>query len=231
MKGPSDALGRPRKQRPARDEALATRNQDFALLALLLIGGAEEPVHVERVAVAAHQLAPERFRWENFDLPSLETTRVSLRADHGRGADVSRDSKNRYALTATGIERAVQVATALFDRTFNSALDVVHFASTQGNDATLSGLVPTTVSSNRPVHRMIRKVRSSEIFKRWREDPLERLDRTEAADLLDCLPDSAPTIWRRRIEEIERTAEFWHAADVRSFARNLADQLIGGLSA
>ena len=54
-------------------------NRHIALLALLLQGGASKFVDLEDIAVMAYTLAPTRFRWNKYDYPSLEITRLAFK--------------------------------------------------------------------------------------------------------------------------------------------------------
>src|SRR3989337_3478747 len=81
---------------------------DYALAAVLRLGGDSAMVDVEDVALEAYGLAPDRFRWRRHDLPNLELVRVILSDANKKGAHLllRDDSRKCRMLSVEGVRRA-----------------------------------------------------------------------------------------------------------------------------
>lgn len=66
---------------------------DYALAALMRVGGNAKMVDLEDIAVEAYGLAPDRFRWRRHDFPNLELVRVMLSEAKRGGHLVLQDAR------------------------------------------------------------------------------------------------------------------------------------------
>lgn len=198
------------------DESFA-RNQDFALLALLLCGGGEGAAHIEDVALKAHELAPTRFKWERHDYPSLDTARVALRADRGPDDLVQRIGSKFYSLTSDGILRAIRVGNHVLGTDHADPLAVIH----EFNVGLLTSTEPiaeTGIARNRPAQKPLRRIKNHETFRAWRKDATTPFELWQLAELLECMPDASTATWEARLQNLKRQATFWQDQEVRRFA-------------
>ena len=86
------------------------RNDQVALLALLLLGGEMEPVDTEDVAIRADSLSPGRFRWRKYKAHiDLGLVRNGLQ-DSRKKRLVSGGALKGWRLTSSGADEAKQLA-------------------------------------------------------------------------------------------------------------------------
>lgn len=218
-----------RRAKPASGEdSVLARNQDFAVLAVLLCGGGEGLAHIEDIALKAFQLAPTRFKWERFDYPSLDTARVSLRADRGPDDLVQRSGGKFYFLTPDGIARAVRVGNRILATDHRDAQGVIR-AFAERLPSAISPDADAGVTRNRPAQKYLRSIRSHATFRSWQADPSVQYELWQLAELLECMPDASRKMWDTRLEFLRRQATFWQDDEVLKFteaiSRSIRDQL------
>jgi hypothetical protein len=223
-------MGKPKSGEVANgDNGSFARNQDFAVLALLLCGGGDGLAHVEDIALKAYQLAPTRFKWERFDYPSLDTVRVALRADRGPDDLVLRTGGKFYSLTADGIVRAVQIGNHLLDSQHGDALAVIRgFQERPG--VTVEPEVDSGIARNRPAQKYLRRVRNHEVFRAWQRDALASFQLWQLAELLECMPDASHSTWDARLKNLKRQATFWRDDEISKFADRVSAAVHGLLT-
>lgn len=159
---------------------------DYALAALHRIGGAATMVDIEDIAVEAHRLAPDRFRWRKHDFPNLELVRVVL-SDANKGSvplvlwDERRKSR---MLTKQGAERAQEVLDRL------------------------------SVGDGTPVDKPLRRRDAADLarmeahpaYRRWTEGGIAAVDAIDLADLVLCAPTTPLDAFRRRLLRAQAAA-------------------------
>lgn len=205
-------------------------NRHVILLALLLQGGATGFVDIEDVAAEAYRIAPTRFRWTRYDYPSLETARVAFKHWKDRKDEEPRITEHRktYLLTGLGVQEAVETATKVFQRTFGSADDVIRFYKEGGSAASSTAQKAVSASmrtTSRPSQHELRRIKSHEVFKKWRAGDAE-VELWQIADVLNCLPDSAPRIWEERFSRLNAMATFWQDEDIIHFLTAIRERAL-----
>jgi hypothetical protein len=216
------------KQRVGASLGKDLSNRHVILLALLLQGGATGYVDIEDVAAEAYRIAPTRFRWTRYDYPSLETARVAFKHWKDRKDEEPRVTEHRktYVLTGLGVQDAISTAKSVFQRDFSSADDVISFY--KESETTASATAQKAVSASmrttsRPSQHELRRIKAHDVFKGWRTGEL-RVELWQIADVLNCLPDSAPRVWDERFSRLNAMATFWQDDDMIHFLAALKEQ-------
>src|SRR5581483_11190851 len=156
---------------------------DFALLALYRLGGAEQMVDLEHVAVEAHRLAPQLFKWRFYDYPSVEICRMALRHGNERSGEplvAAGDAGRKRRLTAAGVRRVLQFE---------------------------AGLPPPAGGAVRPVARELLQMEKHPALARWRQGGTELLSVYDLADLLSFQPNSPRALIEERLRSAAASAE------------------------
>lgn len=182
----------------------ATTSTDVFLWALYELGGAEDFVDVELVLLEAFRIAPQRFGWRTRpDLPDRLKGNMAL-----HGADIKspklliKQGPDKRRLTLEG-QRWIEEN---FDR----------LAESLGGDR-----VVEAPKSNR-TSRLLSEATRSDVFIEWSETDTLATEKWRYADLLRCSPDSAPAVWKQRIETLRSAA---YAAGREDFLKFL-DQIV-----
>lgn len=175
---------------------------DYALVALLRLGGDAGMVDLEDIAVEAYRLAPDRFRWRRHDYPNLELVRVVLSDANKGGAHlVLRDGKGRM-LSAEGTQRATHVLGSL--------------ESTPRQDDALrrQDLADLVRMEHHPA------------FAAWRRAGVAGPDAVDLADLARCSVSTPPAVFEDRLRRSQALAARWHRDELAYFLGEAADHLV-----
>jgi hypothetical protein len=135
--------------------AISISKPELVTLALAVLGGADQPVDTEDIAVRAHELAPDAFAWRRYpDKINLELVRVAL-VDASRsksGALVQGRGRGGWLLTNQGM--------AWFSRNRESLLAALDHAN---------GVVEAKVKRPETQHRERERIRltRSDAWKKW----------------------------------------------------------------
>ena len=99
-------------------------NTDIVLVVLADLGGATKAIDIEDIAEAAWQAVPARFSWPRHQqYPDLDAVDVTLRAAKKNDGLVSGSKREKWMLTAAGVERVTAcrpVVEAFIDATGNA---------------------------------------------------------------------------------------------------------------
>jgi hypothetical protein len=179
-------------------------NTDIFLWALFELGGSDDFVDVEDIMLEAFRLVPERFCWRtNRELPDKLKLNPAL---HGADANtpklVIKNGPSQRRLTLEG----QQWIEDHFDR----------LASALGGDVKVEA--PKTRRSS----RLIGDISRSDIFSSWVENGTLLSEKWRYADLFRCSPDSAPSIWKNRIENLRSAAYVAGREDILKFLDQIA---------
>jgi hypothetical protein len=145
---------------------------DYALLALLRLGGASQDVDIEDIAIEAHRIAPNLFSWRRHpEVPSTEAVRISFRnlESAHRSRYVISPRGHERMLTAEGIRRAQEVAGMLGQRGESAA----------SGDAL-----------RRPIHRDLVRMLNHPAYLNWKANGTDQLDRLDLGDLVHVVSGS-----------------------------------------
>jgi hypothetical protein len=184
-------------------------NSDLVVWALHQLGGSENWVDVEQIYLKSFEIAPARFAWRTRpDLPSYKKCAKGLidveRVGSVHRAHVTKRGHYERKLTMTGV------------------------AWCESHKAKLGDLYGSGVVQSTKVHsdsRRLREVSESNAFNRWTEHGEFDARTWELAEVLRCLPDSPPSTWASRLDEIEVAAKRNGRGEIEEFVA-LARSLI-----
>jgi hypothetical protein len=175
-------------------------NSEIFLWSLNNLGGATQFVDVEDVFVACFEAAPKRFAWRTkADLPDYKKCSKGLRDAEAKRPPLLIKTPNGFArqLTVEG-----QQWLASNERRLARAL----------GDASL---VPEP--KQRPRARQLASLERSAVYGEWLETQAVPEEKWRIAELLRCSPDSAPSVWRDRLQTLRGMAFSVHREDVVKF--------------
>jgi hypothetical protein len=174
-----------------------TSNPELYAYALFRLGGSGQFVDIEDVYVECWRLSPERFGWRKHNYPNHEfaaTARRDFESAHPDLVLKSADGLGRQ-LSADGISWIRHRLTAL--------------------EALVDGGAPT--NARRRSHRLISQFTRHEVYRRGLDGKPQAIAKADAADFLNCAPDSAPSVWQRRIAVLRAAAQDVQRPDLLAF--------------
>lgn len=164
-------------------------NSELFLWALHRRGGGSRFVDVEEVFLECFSLAPARLSWRTRpDLPDYKKCSKGLRDAESRRPALLVKTKDGYKrqLTVEGVEWIKANA-----RRLGKILDG-------------KSVVPEP--KRRPRTRLLAEARQSQAFSDWKNKEQISEKKWLVADLFRCSPDSAPDLWRERLEVLRNAA-------------------------
>src|SRR5262249_32161688 len=152
------------------------------------LGGTGRFIDIEDIYVECWRLSPSRFGWRKHDFPNHEFAANSRRDFEGSHPDLiikSPDGLGRQ-LTAEGINWVGE--------------RLKHLERLAG------GLThaPATRSASQRVVAQLTRHEQVRAFLAGQKPALEKVD---AAEVLNCAPDSTPSVWQQRLATIRSAAE------------------------
>lgn len=176
---------------------------DYALAALLRLGGDTSFIDIEDIAVEAHRIAPDRFRWRRHGFPNLDLVRITLSDANKRGASMVLYERNGRRLTVDGAKRA------------GLALRTIDDGTATREDDTLK----------RKSLAEIARMESHPAFERWRGAGMDAVDAVDLADLVRCAVSTPTNVFRDRLRGSESMAAQWHRDSLARFLGEAVDAL------
>ena len=179
---------------------------DFALIALLEAGGADQFVDIEDIAVAAFTLAPHLFCWRKYpQYPSAEATRQALRdVERRHGQLLVRGPGGRTRrFNAEGLRRATEARAALMQLPEGRGPEVLR----------------------RPATRDLSRMEGHPAVTKWRSRGIEAVNRYDLADLLMCSPSADLNVFKDRLSSATAAAAQWGRDDLGRFLSDCIAQL------
>jgi hypothetical protein len=176
---------------------------DYALAALMRLGGNAKMVDLEDIAVEAYVLAPDRFRWRRHDFPNLELVRVVLSDANKRGGHLVLQDRKGRMLTVEGARRAALV------------LDRINAGAVAPRDDTLrrQGLAEIARMEGHPA------------YEHWREGGMASVDAVDLADLVRCSASTPVKLFVDRLRGSQTVAAYWSRDALARFLGEAADRL------
>lgn len=198
-------------------------NTELVLLAMALVGAADDFVDIEVIAEKAFELSPQRFGWRTRPYPSDKTVVqavADLEQKHAkdrltrRGVQDQADKVATRRLTTQGREEALRVAEKVAGHPFaDLSAAVVHFSG--GPDAAVPQPTP---AERRRVQGELLELRRHAVFQAWADgDDLRTIDRWRLYDALSCLPDAPAATVLGQLEHVDALAEKWGDGEIREF--------------
>jgi hypothetical protein len=181
----------------ARDSRSEGTLADYVLLALLQVGGAEGMVDLEHVAVKAHRMMPNMFRWRYYDYPDVAKVRTAFKDGDRRGSNplvLKGDRGRARMLTAEGLQRARKLERRL--------------TPADGRD---------DAALRRPINRDLVRMERHPGFLMWQHAGIKDVDRYDLADMLECAPGSPRAVFLDRVERARTLATEWDRDELAAF--------------
>lgn len=186
-------------------------NADLLVYACYLAGGFEKWLDVEDLFLKAFELAPARLSWRTKpDIPDYKKISKALQEleDPKRSDHLGLlDKKGKY-------ERKLSVLGLDWCRQYESLLNSLY-----GGER----VVPTAAIQDSS--RLLRHVENSQAFSEFKLTRTVTSEKWTLAEALRCLPDSAPHVWRGRIDQVQSAAEKNGRSDLVEFARSIRSNL------
>lgn len=179
---------------------------DFALIALLEAGGADQFVDIEDIAVAAFRLAPHHFCWRKYpQYPSAEATRQALRDVERRSGQllVRGPGGRTRRFNAEGLRRATEARAALMQLPEGRGPEVLR----------------------RPATRDLSRMEGHPAVTKWRSRGIGAVNRYDLADLLMCSPSADLSVFKDRLSSATAAAAQWGRDDLGRFLSDCIAQL------
>lgn len=183
---------------PKQQSTDSLTNIEIVTYAVALLGGLDRPVHLERVALKARDLAPGAFRWDLDEFASYidkDKVRVSLtdaeKADKGalvKGVGTTRGGRTKrtdlWRLTASG-----SAWVAAHREPIESATGVGMPALKRGRAQDLR-----------------RRITESDLYRGYVNDAGVQYSPFDFADLLECSPDASNGVVHDRFDSLRGQA-------------------------
>jgi hypothetical protein len=176
---------------------------DYALAALLRLGGDAAFVDIEDIAVEAFKLAPERFRLRRHDYPNVELTRVVLSDANKRGNHLVLYDRRSRMLTVEGTVRATAAVTSI---------DARHD-------------VPRDDTLRRQDLAEIARMEHHPAFERWRRTRMTGIDAVDLGDLVRCSASTPVGLFVGRLRSNQAIAAQFKRDELARFLGEAADEL------
>lgn len=165
-------------------------NIDIVLFALYRLGGAQQPIDTEDVAIECWHLAPEKFSWKKYpQYPESDTARVTLfdaaKPKYGRLVR-GRNRRTGWMLTVNGVDYVRQ--------------------RLPGLEALVTG-TKKVVALHRDLDRYFASLEKEPAYKKFAQSKsCESIEAHEFTDVLRCSLDASRNVLRDRLERLKTRA-------------------------
>ncbi|MFN8161720.1 MAG: hypothetical protein U0R52_11835 [Solirubrobacterales bacterium] len=192
---------------PVRSDELT--NVDVVTYALAQLRDESKPIHLERIAVMAFELAPGSFRWdldEYMGLIDKDKVRVSL-------VDAARPAKGGL-VQAVGVRRGGQSKRADLWR-----LTAAGAAWLRENEERLQAGVagPTRRFKKGKADSLRNRLAASPLYGEFRETGSVSADPFAFTDLLECSPDAAESVVEQRLDALRAQVQMLEDENLLAF--------------
>jgi len=190
-------------------------NVDIVTYALAELHGDRKPVHLERIAIEAHKLAPGSFRWdldEYADFVDKDKVRVSL-------TDAEKPEKGSL-VQGVGVTRGRQSKRSdLWRLTSNGAKWTLE--NTERIKASMVG--PTPRLKKGKTDQIRQRLTRSALYEEFERMQAVSTDPYAFTDLLECSPDAANSVVDQRFDELRAQVQMLDDQDLLAFLDACAD--------
>lgn len=200
-------------------------NVDVVTYALAELQGEERPVHLELIAVKAHELAPGSFRWdldEFAEFVDKDKVRVSL-------TDAEKPEKGSL-VQGVGVRRGGQSKRSdLWRLTANGAK---WFRDNEQRLRTDAG-GPTPRFKKGKADAIRRRITDSSLYEEYEKTGTVAADPYAFTDLLECSPDAADSVVAQRLDHLRAQAQMLDDPEFLEFLEACAEahsDMLGGSS-
>jgi hypothetical protein len=190
-------------------------NVDAVTYALAQLQGGHKPVHLELIAVKAHELAPGSFRWdldEFAEFVDKDKVRVSL-------TDAEKPDKGAL-VEGVGVRRSGQSKRSdLWRLTANGAKWL-----RENEERVRAGTAtPTPRFKKGKADALRRRVTASKLYREFEEVRTVTPDPYAFTDLLECSPDAADSIVAQRFDDLQAQVQMLEDQDLLAFLAACAE--------
>lgn len=173
-------------------------NPDYIPIALYELGGVGKFVDIENLFMRCYELAPERFKWRNYEFPNYKILSKALR-------DFEERHSGLLIKTPDGLQRQLSAEGIKWVRRKLPVYEKLMSAEVRE---------PPT---RRPSQRILNDLSNNELFLKYKAGSRLAATKYEIADMLLCSPDSPNLIWKERLETFRSAAEISHRSDLVEF--------------
>lgn len=179
----------------ARSRVPSLTNVDIVTFALAQLGGIDQPIHLEEIAMKAYEYTPGAFRWDldqYSECVDKDKVRVSL-------TDAEKTEKGGL-VRAVGVTRSgTSKRTDLWRLTSAGATWVVK--NSERIQETLGEGVPRL--PKKKAGKLRRRIESSSLFKEFIENGDIEYEPYSFTDLLECSPDASEEVVHARYDQLK----------------------------
>lgn len=198
---------------PTRSDELT--NVDVVTYALAQLQEEGKPIHLERIAVKAYELAPGSFRWdldEYMEFVDKDKVRVSL-------VDASRPAKGGL-VQAAGVRRGGQSKRADLWRLTAAGAKWLR----ENEERLQSGVAgPTRRFKRGKADALRNRLTGSRLYDEFLKTGSVSADPYAFTDLLECSPDAAESVVDQRLDELRAQVQMLEDEDLLAFLGACAD--------
>jgi hypothetical protein len=204
----------------------AFSKNDYALVGVLIAGGARQWVDAEDVAVVCYKLNRPAFRWSRYDYPHLQIVMKALWdlkiASPALAVSPSQKSTERH-LTAVGMRRAIRLGEMLVGRSFKDPAALVKALRRKISEVDATGgeitqpPQPKDGVPRREARAILTFITTHPAYRAWTKGKLADVPLWQLADVLQCLPDSPRAVWQERLARHQSLAAWWKREKAQEF--------------
>ncbi len=177
-------------------------NSEIYAFALYKLGGAGRFIDVEDIYVECWRLSPSRFGWRKYDYPNHEFAANSRRDFESAHADLIIKSSD-------GLGRQLSAEGIAWVRERLPDLERLERGQTRAPAA------------RSPSQRLIAQLTRQKLVRDFLAGQVAPVEKVDAAELLNCAPDSAPSVWQQRLARVRSAAKESERSDLVSFLNGI----------
>ncbi len=187
---------------------------EVVTFAVGLLGGLESPIHLEHIAVKAHELAPGAFRWTLDEFPDhidKELVREALYAAAKR-----RRGQNRDEALVEGVRVKGESTRLKFDMWRLTPAGAYWVSENESSLAAIAeGEGPKLPEAR--VKKLTTRINSSDLYQQYRQAGEVSYSPYDFTDLLDCSPDAPNPVVLQQLELLRGQLGFLGDDDLLTF--------------
>ena len=199
-------------------------NVDIVTYTLAQLGGVDQPIHLEEIAMQAFEYAPGAFRWD------LDRYSECVDKDKVRVSLTDAEKPNKGALVrAVGVTRSGTSKRTDSWQLTSAGADWIIKNSDRIQEALGVG-IPRL--QKKKAAELVRRIDSSPLFKEFTESGAVANEPYAFTDLLECSPDAAEEVVHARYDQLKAQVHLLENENLNAFIGVLGDshsEMLGGM--